>query len=576
MSGHSKWATTKYRKGAQDKARAKVFAKCIRPVEVAAREGGGDLESNATLRTAYQKARAASVPLDTIEKAIKRGTGDLEGVRYESITYEGYGPGGVAVMVESLTDNRNRTGAEMRNLFNRNGGNMAEPGSVSWQFERKGIVTVPLDQDEDKVMEIAMEGGAEDLSSQRRGLGRHERPGRPGVRARVPSTTPASPQSRWTSRSSPPLWCPCPTSRRPRRSCGCSRRSTTTTTSRPCTPTPTSPTGCWPPSRAEMPWSTPSEAGRLRCERMFVLGSTRALSRCGYGLVARGEADGALQARAAGVIETDPAAPLPERLLILHTELRSLVSELPPDVVVVERVFFQVNAATAMSVGQASGLALAGGGRSRVARWPSTPPTRSSRRLVGYGAATKEQVQRMVAQVLGLARSDGPPDVADALALAVCHLTTVPLRRALDAALARGGPGEGGACSDRVAAGDRRAPDRPRARSSSTWAGVGLPGHRDAGHGRGAHGRAGIGTEATLFVHTHVREDAIVLYGFVHDDERRCFEVLLGLARRRARPGAGHHGVPLAGVPVHRRARGRPRHAVHRARASDARRRPGC
>jgi YebC/PmpR family DNA-binding regulatory protein len=165
MSGHSKWATTKYRKGAQDKARAKVFAKCIRAIEVAAREGGGDPESNATLRTAYQKARAASVPLDTIDKAIKRGSGDLEGVRYEAITYEGYGPGGVAVMVESLTDNRNRTGAEMRNLFSRNGGNMAEPGAVSWQFERKGIVTVPLDQEEEKVMEIAMEGGAEDMSS---------------------------------------------------------------------------------------------------------------------------------------------------------------------------------------------------------------------------------------------------------------------------------------------------------------------------------------------------------------------------------------------------------------------------
>jgi YebC/PmpR family DNA-binding regulatory protein len=165
MSGHSKWATTKYRKGAQDKARAKVFAKCIRAIEVAAREGGGDLDANATLRTAYQKARAASVPSDTIEKAIKRGSGDLEGVRYEPITYEGYGPAGVAVMVEALTDNRNRTGAEIRNLFSRNGGNMAEPGAVGWQFERKGIVTVPLSNDEDKVMEIAMEGGAEDMGS---------------------------------------------------------------------------------------------------------------------------------------------------------------------------------------------------------------------------------------------------------------------------------------------------------------------------------------------------------------------------------------------------------------------------
>jgi YebC/PmpR family DNA-binding regulatory protein len=164
MSGHSKWATTKYRKGAQDAARAKVFAKCIRQVEVAAREGGGDMESNATLRTMYQKARSVSVPLDTIEKAIKRGTGELEGVRYEAINYEGYAPGGVAVMVETLSDNRNRTGAEIRNLFNKNGGNMAEPGAVSWQFERKGIVAVPRTFDEDKVLEVALEGGAENLS----------------------------------------------------------------------------------------------------------------------------------------------------------------------------------------------------------------------------------------------------------------------------------------------------------------------------------------------------------------------------------------------------------------------------
>jgi YebC/PmpR family DNA-binding regulatory protein len=165
LSGHSKWATTKYRKGAQDKARAKVFAKCIRQIEVAAREGGGDLEANATLRTAYQKARSSSVPIDTIEKAIKRGTGELDGVRYEAISYEGYGPAGVAVIVETLSDNRNRTGAEMRNLFSKNGGNMAEPGAVSWQFERKGIVTVALTFDEDAVMEVAMEAGAEDLSS---------------------------------------------------------------------------------------------------------------------------------------------------------------------------------------------------------------------------------------------------------------------------------------------------------------------------------------------------------------------------------------------------------------------------
>ena len=163
MSGHSKWATTKYRKGAQDSARAKVFAKLIRQVEVAARDGGSDLTANATLRTMYAKARDASVPIDTIERAIKRGSGELEGVRYESMSYEGYAPAGVAVIVECLTDNRNRTGAEIRNLFNKNGGTMAEPGAVSWQFERKGVVTVARSADEDRVMEVAMEAGAEDL-----------------------------------------------------------------------------------------------------------------------------------------------------------------------------------------------------------------------------------------------------------------------------------------------------------------------------------------------------------------------------------------------------------------------------
>jgi YebC/PmpR family DNA-binding regulatory protein len=166
MSGHSKWATIKHQKGAKDKARGKLFAKLIRQVEVAAREGGGDLEANATLRTMYNKARAASVPIDTIDRAIKRGTGELEGVTYESITYEGYAPGGVAVMVEALTDNRNRTSAEIRSLFSRNGGSVAEPGAVAWQFERKGVVMVARAVDEDDLMLVALEAGAEDLADE--------------------------------------------------------------------------------------------------------------------------------------------------------------------------------------------------------------------------------------------------------------------------------------------------------------------------------------------------------------------------------------------------------------------------
>jgi crossover junction endodeoxyribonuclease RuvC len=166
---------------------------------------------------------------------------------------------------------------------------------------------------------------------------------------------------------------------------------------------------------------------------MFVLGIDPGLSRCGYGLVERDERSSSLRAVAAGVIETDPNAPLPERLFTLHTELRALVADLNPAVVAVERVFFQVNVKTAMSVGQASGLALVAAAEAgcEVAQYTSNEVKEA---VVGFGAATKDQVQQMVARVLGLPRIDGPPDVADALALAVCHLTTVPLRRAVEAA----------------------------------------------------------------------------------------------------------------------------------------------
>jgi YebC/PmpR family DNA-binding regulatory protein len=166
MSGHSKWATTKHQKAAKDKARGKLFAKLIRQLEVAARDGGGDPEMNPTLRTMFDKARAASVPMDTIERAIKRGTGELEGVRYEAVAYEGYAPSGVAIIVECLTDNRNRTGADVRNIFSRNGGSMAEPGAVSWQFARRGVLTLPRGLDEDSIMEAALDAGAEDLADE--------------------------------------------------------------------------------------------------------------------------------------------------------------------------------------------------------------------------------------------------------------------------------------------------------------------------------------------------------------------------------------------------------------------------
>ena len=164
MSGHSKWATIKHQKGAKDQKRAKVFAKLIRQVEVAAREGGGDLDSNATLRTMFQKARDASVPIDTIERAVKRGSGELEGVRYEPANYEGYAPAGVAIYIECLTDNRNRTGGDVRSTFSKLGGSLAEPGAVAWQFERKGVVILPKKLEEDDLMLIVLDAGAEDLA----------------------------------------------------------------------------------------------------------------------------------------------------------------------------------------------------------------------------------------------------------------------------------------------------------------------------------------------------------------------------------------------------------------------------
>jgi len=167
MSGHSKWHSIKHQKGAADAARGKLFARLARQIEVAARSGGGDIEANPTLRSMVQKARDGSMPKDNIERAIKRGTGELEGVRYEPVTYEGYAPNGVAVLAESLTDNRNRTGQEVKNIFTRNGGSLAEPGAVSWQFERKGVVI--LDKaaaTEDDLMGATLDAGAEDIEDQ--------------------------------------------------------------------------------------------------------------------------------------------------------------------------------------------------------------------------------------------------------------------------------------------------------------------------------------------------------------------------------------------------------------------------
>ncbi len=165
MSGHSKWATTKHQKAVKDARRGKLFAKTIRIIEVAAREGGGNPDTNPTLADAIARARAISMPNDTIERAVKRGTGEIEGIKYETLTYEGYAPGGVAVLVEVLTDNRNRAAADVRRVFTKNGGTLGDPGSVAWMFTRKGVVLIPRDSvTEDDLMMAAMEAGADDIT----------------------------------------------------------------------------------------------------------------------------------------------------------------------------------------------------------------------------------------------------------------------------------------------------------------------------------------------------------------------------------------------------------------------------
>ncbi len=172
MSGHSKWSSIKHKKAATDAKRGKIFSKLSKEIMVAAREGGGDPDMNPRLRTVLETARAANMPADNIERAIKKGTGELEGVTYEEMQYAGYAPGGVAVLIDALTDNRNRTASEIRTIFNKNNGNLADVSNVAWMFERVGLFVVRKeDIDEDDLLTLALEAGADDMSPQEDGSG---------------------------------------------------------------------------------------------------------------------------------------------------------------------------------------------------------------------------------------------------------------------------------------------------------------------------------------------------------------------------------------------------------------------
>jgi len=164
MSGHNKWSSIKHKKGAADAKRGKIFTKLIKEITIAAKAGGGDPDGNPRLKTAIQSAKGANMPQDNIVRAVKKGTGELEGVSYEEVTYEGYGPGGVAVMVDCTTDNKNRTVAEIRRIFSKSGGNMGESGCVNWMFDRKGQIIIQKEAiTEEQIMDVALEAGAEDV-----------------------------------------------------------------------------------------------------------------------------------------------------------------------------------------------------------------------------------------------------------------------------------------------------------------------------------------------------------------------------------------------------------------------------
>jgi YebC/PmpR family DNA-binding regulatory protein len=246
MSGHSKWATTKHKKAVIDARRGKMFAKLIKNIEVAARMGGGDLAGNPTLYDAVQKAKKSSVPNDNIDRAVKRGSGaEAGGADYTTIMYEGYGPNGVAFLIECLTDNKNRAAMEVRTAMNRNGGSLADPGSVSYMFQRKGVVIVPQEQDgkrvsEDDVLEATLDAGAEDVND----LGEAFEvvseatdlvASAPLCRQPGSTTTPPTRRSCRRCRSSS-------TRTAPARCSGSTRRSRISTTCRTCSPTSTCPT----------------------------------------------------------------------------------------------------------------------------------------------------------------------------------------------------------------------------------------------------------------------------------------------------------------------------------------------
>ena len=398
MSGHSKWSTIKRAKGITDAKRGALFTKVAREISVAARQGGGDPDANYRLRLAIEKARSVNMPADNIKRTIDKATGGGEAEQYEEIVYEGYGPGGVAVLVEAQTDNRNRTAAEVRSMFTKAGGQLAGSGAVAWQFEPRGLIAVPrAGVDADEVALSAIDAGAEDvdtdgdetidiytspgdLETVRRALEVGRRRGRLG---RVDDGRQADGRARFVE----------------------------------------GPPGAPAGRGARGPRRRPARHRQLRHPRrrlrrgrwVKVLGIDPGTAALGYGIVER--TGGRLREVDHGCLTTSPDLSLPERLLAIHTLVDELLALHEPDLMGVERLFFSRNVQTALGVGQARGVVLLAAAQHGTPVREATPSEVKSA-IAGYGAADKAQVQRMVQLVLGMSELPRPDDAADALAIA--------------------------------------------------------------------------------------------------------------------------------------------------------------
>ncbi len=446
MSGHSKWATIKRKKAANDAARGKLFAKLIRAIEVAAREGDPDPESNATLADAIQKAKDNSVPKDTIERAVKRGAGDLEGVKYEPAQYEGYAVGGVAVLVDCLTDNRNRTASDVRQAFTKIGGNLADPGSVAYLFTRRGQVVVASDgASEDDIMVAGLDDGLEDVEDQGEQLvawcdpsdvpaaaqgARVQRPhhprGRlddgarddhPGLRRRRREEGPPPPRHARRQRQRPGRVREL-RHRRPGDGRGRSRLTCLL--------------GAWVRRcYREHTFDVACRSYLVPDRPVRVLGVDPGLTRCGVGIVEGPPARPRLVAQQ--LVTTPTGDPLEQRLLALHDALAAVIAAHAPDEVGCEQVLFSKNVRTAMATGQAAGVVLLTAAEHGLPVSTYTP-TDVKLSVAGHGAADKDAVARMVAAQLGLQTPPRPADVADAVAIALCHLARSRLAAATTSA----------------------------------------------------------------------------------------------------------------------------------------------